>query len=658
MNKLVIVVVICLVVSSLTMAQDYRFGKVDDIDFKNTYAQGEEIPAAEVLYHNEDISWDYSENSGFTQKRRIHERIKINTADGLDYATKKIRLYNASGSRKETMSKLKGRTYNLIDGKIEDEKIRSENEFEEELSENYKQESFTMPDARVGSVIEYEYLISSPFITIDDVILQYDIPIKRSEIRVVMLEYYIYNVMFNPRAAYEPSITRGVQDDKIRAELDAKQFELSNQVLTLEENDIPALKEEPMMGAVDNFRAKITIELAAKKFPNQAMEKMSTGWEAVASSIYDNDDFGGQLKRTKFFEDDLAKLVEGVVNPKEKASKILSFVQNKVKWNQYYGTMAQKGLKDAYEEGSGNVSDINLLLVSMLRTAGIDANPVLVSSRNNGTPLFPTRFGFDYVVAQANFNDGYYLMDATDENTGVNSLPVRALNWQGRVVKDNGKSEFVNLTPSELSTEMTIANVALNEDLTLTGTTQKRMTDYRAYGFRSTYRDRVSDDISKYFMGDTPGFEIKNLEMMDLKNPEKPVGAKFNVTLKNAAEAIGDKIYVTPLLNELTDENPFKLEDRQFPIDFVYPRGSKTIVNIDLPEGYAVESLPESAQYVYGDNVGVYKYTVSQNGNRISVMSDYTMNGTTVIPNDYKFWKQFFTSIVDKDAEKIVLKKI
>ena len=65
----------------------------------------------------------------------------------------------------------------------------------------------------------------------------------------------------------------------------------------------------------------------------------------------------------------------------------------------------QKGTRKAYLEGEGNVADINLLLIAMLRSQGVDANPVLVSTRNNGIPLFPTRKGFNYVICKRSKGD-------------------------------------------------------------------------------------------------------------------------------------------------------------------------------------------------------------------------------------------------------------
>jgi hypothetical protein len=668
-----IVLVLTFIITVTTTAQDYRFGKVDAVDFEQQANDGDELPPAEVLYRKEHISFNYSQGNGFRQKRSIHERIKINTEEGLDYATKQVRLYNESNSKRERLKSLKGYTF-VQDGKrVGRVKLRSSGEFEEEVNEYWKRSSFTMPDVRVGSIIEFEYYIDSPFMTIDDVILQYDIPIRKMDLRIEMLEYYSYNVLFNPRASYVPDLQRSVAADKIRTtskqrsgsgmsptstNFSAQQYELSNEVLVVDTKDIPALQEEPMSGTMSKYRAKIIFELAAVKFPNEPVKYLSVNWESVSKSIYDHKMFGDQLNKRPFYEEELSKALSGATTPQAKASQIFNYVKNNVKWNGYYGITSQNGLKDAFKDGSGNVADVNLLLTSMLNSQGIEAYPMLISTRDNGIPLFPTRDGFNYVVTVAKIDDRMIMMDATDDNLGIGKLPLRAMNWQGRVVQADGRSFWMDLTPKEPSEELIMSTVSLYGDLNIIGKTQKRLTNQMAYSYRDDYRNRPEESIVKYIKGNTPGFEVSNVEVKDVDAIDKPVGLAYDINLNSAAEKIGDKIYVTPLLNELNDENPFKLEDRKLPVVLGYPLATKTIVNLDIPEGYEIASMPESVQYNYNGGKGSYRYVVSEVAGKINVLADFKMNDVEVLPSDYPMWKEFFTAIVAKDAEKIVLKKI
>ena len=67
-----------------------------------------------------------------------------------------------------------------------------------------------------------------------------------------------------------------------------------------------------------------------------------------------------------------------------------------------------------------------------------------------------------------------------------------------------------------------------------------------------------------------------NIEIGDFKKTNhddiyKPIFYQFSFESDAQVEIIGDKIYFSPLLYHTEKENPFKLADRQFPVDFGTP---------------------------------------------------------------------------------------
>ena len=44
------------------------------------------------------------------------------------------------------------------------------------------------------------------------------------------------------------------------------------------------------------------------------------------------------------------------------------------------------------------------------------------------------------------------------------------------------------------------------------------------------------------------------------------------------------------------DENPFKQEKRDYPIDFKYPIHDSYTITYNIPQGYVVESIPEKIE--------------------------------------------------------------
>ena len=155
-------------------------------------------------------------------------------------------------------------------------------------------------------------------------------------------------------------------------------------------------------------------------------------------------------------------------------------MKSTIKWNKYTGYDCDLGVKKAYKEKTGNIGDINLMLTAMLRYAGLTANPVLVSTRSNGIALFPNRTAFNYVIALVETPNGNVLLDASDKYSVPNVLPIRTLNWNGRLIRKDGTSEEVDLMPKRSSNDMVFMNYSIDADGKVTGKTRRQCTDYSA----------------------------------------------------------------------------------------------------------------------------------------------------------------------------------
>jgi hypothetical protein len=662
-NILVILLLSCV----YSFGQDLKSGIITLQDFElKTEDTSDDHDAILILNSVDVVFVDYK------QYLSIRQRIRIETEKGLDYATQSIQLYQSDSGR-ETLKNLSGTTYNLTDGKVEKVELDVNSVFEEDLSEFYTLKSFTMPDVRIGSIIEFSYVVASPFPYIDDINLQYGIPIINLALNIQFPNYYSYNVVFNPKSRYkidfnakdfEDSLTSTLIDasesDYFDSDQKIQQVRVSNKSISFTQQHIPALLPEFLSGNLNKYRAKMIINIASFNDvqTGKVRKEFGTTWEAVAKTIYDSDKFGDEVKRSRFFRKDLEDLTQSLTTPKEKVTAILDFLKLKVKWDGKYGVFTKDGIKEAYKKGSGNVSEVNLLLVSMLREAEIEANPVLVSSVDNETPIFPTREGFNYIVVQVSYGDEKVLVDATEKFAGLNLLPIRAANWKGRLIKKDGSSEWIRLTDNQKSEDIVFLNIKLDSESEASGNGQKRHTNYRALNSRNTNMNSTEDELEKHIQNDNVGLEISNVIVEGLENVDSDLTYKYDIKFKNAFDKVGDNIYITPLLYEANEESPFKLETRKLPLDLSFPYKTKTIVNIKIPEGYEVESIPESIKAVYNDTIGYYKYVTRNQGNMISTVATFNLDVSVIQPKDYPAFKKFFEAIVEKDAQKIVLKKI
>ncbi|OAB76040.1 DUF3857 domain-containing protein [Cochleicola gelatinilyticus] len=678
-------IITCFVIFSLfqtVKAQEYRFGKVSKEELKQKLHPKEPDANAAILYREMKTSFEYTVDGGFDRVYEVFERIKIYNKNGFDWATHEVELYK--GGSGETIEQIKGRVYNLEDNKIKEVKLKKDGIFENERNEFYTDISFTMPDIREGSIIEYQYSIKSPYIdNLDESSFQEIIPVDRAYLRFAAPEYYTYKMHQKGwlplnvnesvstrketiRQNIDPGLSYGVNSNRGRSNdlskrttnlSESREFSFEEKIYEIDLKDVPALKKEVYSGNVNNYGSAVNFELSLVKYPNSPSKVYTTTWEDVSQNILKNASFGGELNRTDYFSRDIDALIEGVTNDDKKMRLIYAFVKNKVKWNKFRGASTMKGVRNAYKNGVGNVGDINLMLTSMLRYAGLNASPVLVSSKNNGVPLFPTTKGFDYIVAGVEGNNTVRLLDATNKEGDVDVLPSKLMNWQGRIIRDNGSSTWVELHPKNPATESMLITATLSDDLNVKGNAKIRYTGHYAMDKRKTFLGVSEIDTQSKLESSLGDVMLSEITFKNLKESNKPVSLEYAFEMSDAAEIVGEKIYFSPLLFLALSENPFINEDRKYPVDFNYAKKDRYILNIDIPEGYQVERLPESSAFTFGENIGNFAYRVNQNQNTLQLSVEYSIKEPVIPASDYANLKKFFQLLIDKENEKVVLSK-
>ena len=667
--KKIITLFAVLLVPQITTAQNYKFGEVSKQELQEKIYPLDSSASATYLFKYRKTYFEYQSEKGFQLITEIHERIKIYNQEGFSYATKAINLYK-SGSNKEKTSNLKAYTYNLVDGKIDEMKLKKNGIFETEKSKYRSETKFTMPNINEGSIVEYKYKITSPFYqNVDEFYFQYAIPIKKLEAEFQVPEYFNFKVNTKGFLEITPIIKN--KKDKItfnyknrsgvplqkRTTFSSSNLEFTNKISTYSLENIPALKEEPYVNNINNYRSSANYELSYTKFPNSEMKFYSTTWEDVIKTIYKSTNFGSELDKSGYYEDDLDAIIGSISDPNKRIALIYDFVKSKIRWNDFYGKYTEGGVKKAYKEQVGNVAEINLMLTSMLRYAGLTANPVLVSTRRNGIPLFPTREGYNYVISCVELPTGNVLLDATNKYGSPNVLPFRTLNWEGRIIKKDGTSSSISLYPNENSKTSISMMANLSEEGYLEGNYRSVKTNHSALSYREKYNNADENDFLEKLENKYKGLEISDFKVTNAMELTKPVMESYKFAKESQADIIGDKIYFSPLFFLSTKENPFKLEKREFPVDFGYPSSTTYRIIINLPEGYIVESIPTASAVALPDDLGSFKYILTQKESTIQLLIDTKINASIISPSYYEILKVYFKQLIEKENEQIVLTK-
>ena len=640
--------ILCFLCFNLILAQEVEFGTITKEELtQKEYALNPDAHAA-ILYRYQNTY--FQSNSGQSMLvTDVQERIKIYSKEGFDYATEFINLYNGR-SEKEKIRKIKAYTYNLENDKIVKSELDKDQVFESEIRYNYDQVKFTMPNVKEGSVVEFKYQVVSPFIwNIDEFRFQYDIPVKRIESQLRTPEGFNFK---QTQKGYFPfySKKKFKADNRIGMDVVITSFDLK---------DIPAMEEESYVDNIDNYRAGAMFELVSIDIPGSVFRSYAQTWGDVAKTIGNSSHYKNELDKTRSFDDELDALLTGKTDKMEITKLLFKHVKEITEWNGVDGKYFQNGLKKTLKEKKGNVADINLLLVAMLRYAGVKANPVVLSTKDNAIPFFPTLERLNYVIAHAKINGKDLYMDATDEFSDINLLPTKDYNWGGILV-DNENMVWKKIGTIKPKKAHNIYSVNMNvaDDGSVKGNYRSRLTNHTAYRFREGFKNNDLDTYLEEMESKFSGIEISNYETKNTDSYENYVSESFQYELENGADIINGKLYFQPLSFLKMDENPFKLETREYPIDFGFPFTDKYILNITVPEGYSVESLPAPSVIKLPKELGEFKYVAQNNANRIQLSVTFEINEALISALNYPYLKEYYNQIIIKEAEQVVLAKI
>ena len=239
-------------------------------------------------------------------------------------------------------------------------------------------------------------------------------------------------------------------------------------------------------------------------------------------------------------------------------------------------------------------------------------------------------------------------------------LPRRCLNGEGRRISQSQTlNDWVSLSENKPDERMLYAVTTLTPDGNISGDFNLMETRYFAYDRAAEIKMANSnDDYATKFESETPGLMISEFIVENVDDRSLPLYLKYKADYKLSDDSPKDIIYLNPILGAGITSNPFIAENREFPVDFINPWSSKIINTITIPDGYQVVELPKSVNYMLPDQIGSYKFTIAANGNQIQLMCVVDIKSSLILAENYQHIREFYSLIVAKNAEMVVIKKL
>lgn len=647
----------CFLFARLALAQfDHGF-KAGQVTFgelgMKTYAK--DSTANAVVLNEFGETW-IDNNEPHNLLHYYHVKIKILNSKGFDKANFEVPLYR-DGNNRERVTKIEASTFNLESNRITESKLDSKKVFTENKSKYLDLVKFTLPNIQEGSVVEVRYYVESPFrFTFKSWAFQSDIPKVQTEYWARIPANYHYNITLRGFYKLDKNESEVVKDC-----FTPGPYKADCSLIKYAMRDVPAFVEEDFMTAKSNFLSSLNFELSELHYFDGRKDKVTKEWKDVDQELRAHAEFGGQLRRGKeIFKDNLAQALAAEPDSLKKARHIYDFIKNWYTWNDYYGKYSDLGIKKAFDSKTGNVADINLSLVAALNHAGFQADPVILSTRENGAPveLHPVMTDFNYVIAKVYIQGQSYLLDATDPFLFFGTIPVRCLNGKGRVMSSRGPSYWLDIKPMAKAKQVSIVSLTLEPAGHFKGKAAFTTDGYEAlqerkkitsFNSQEEYIESVDEKWNK--------IKILKYDIANLRQLDKTLNQTYDVEIEGFDHLNKNKLFLNPFFIGDWSKNPFTARERLYPVDLGAPIEDHFSVTLDYPADFEVSNLPAPIAISLPNNGGRYLFSVQNVGNKIILNSILTLNKSIYPSEEYPYLKELINKVVQSYQTNLVFNK-
>ncbi len=628
-------------ITAICFAQEHKFlnyPKFDEADLKKTQSAIEKDAPAEILYNS--MSYSVAPSGWYLVTKKFFSKVKIyNKKNAEEWLNIEIPV-----NENESLSEFQLTVYNYQNGQVEKTIVNKKDQLKENLVKGIKIYKIAIPNILDGSVIEYNYQLESNNIFNLTYYLQYNIPVVYQEYNFeypVSMSYTFNNTGTN---ILKPKYSLNKNENHVGGGFEVFRFGYEN---------IAAVAKELFVKDSERYRGRVKPELTKYSTKYFSYDSAET-WSKVADRLNNNDEFGAYLKNN--VKDILPENIKTFYEPLERANKIFDFVKNNYKWNKKDGIITSQKLKQLIKTKSGSSADINLLLVILLRDAGLQANPLLISTVDNGVlNIFsPNPGNLNMVLASVKINNQLYFYDATSFASKVNMLPRRDWNDFGILIEGT-KGTDLSFSNTNISKKDLIIKANLDiGNSEITGTlTQKENGLYAIESY-----DEYDENNEKYNQSFKTKFNtnIKSIETKLLNNGDFESQIKFSSN--TLMDVLGNKIILNPLLFlNVGNENFDQKEERKNQIDFISAFTREKKVEITVPNGYIIENLPKPKKIITDDKELSYNYKVEFQNNKLFVVSKVEVLSQNYPKEYYPFFKQIWKIINESENQVISLIK-
>ena len=643
-----------------------KFGKHSDEQLNmQSYAPDPEVPAV-VFFDKGELSHRYVSVQGkFMQDFERHTRMKIFKKSALDMANFYIFYFDY-----QKVTDIKGAAWNLENGKWTETELTKDNIFDEKITKSRHLMKITIPGVKEGSVVELKYTISTDGLANlpDWTFQQLNAPVLWSEFEAEVPTFIDFKKVARGATPFL------VADENQTQKTIGTSLFYDVKTMRFVQENVPPLKPEPYMPAPRAFLSQINFDISAvykirveQQGPsmhlyNGAYTEYNNTWAKFGKEMMD-DVYEDPIQSGKYTKETALQLVAGQSSVADKVATLYQYVGANYTEKDFDLIWMTQSLEDLVKNKKGTASELNVLLLNMLDKAGVKAWPVLLSTRSNG-PVNPIRVSpdeMDRLIVAVEGEDGKWLLaDAAAYPNPVGLLDEEDLNYQGLLIKPDGAAEWIEVSNKIGTKSLLIADIQVLPEGGVKANITSTEGGYGAANLRKNIKAKdLSSALGKQFPAWTTEGSLEQIKIEQGDQWNDPA-IKTTFVLQSGAHAAvsGDKIYLSPAIGLGTHHNPFNNPERHFNIDLGIPHDETYSFVWHIPAGYKVEEQPQSAKMVYGENALTFEYLVESAADGLKISVRTKIRKPYILLDGYEDLRRFYTEMVAKMEENIVLTRI
>jgi hypothetical protein len=619
-----------------------------------------------VLFESAHISLRSSPGKGWFVTKRIRKVIKVLTRDGIRYSDVIVPFINTENAGVKVVS---AETYNLEGGQFKRQEMDAKN-VATTGGEGALFAKFSLPGVREGSVIDYTYTVSEGFsYTFGEWEFEEEIPKLHSE---VALEFHeSFQVAINTQT--KQKFTPFAGDEMATATADMPEYYTTvvkpmggaaYKTGRWVRRNVKAAIEEPYNYNIKNYTEKIMFQASGAFESTVTATHYSwrgydiDSWDKVNKMMYDRIfNFNPGDDNITIVNTLVNKLTANIKDSLQVAQVLYRYVRDSfaITGGNFFSIGS---INNVMKTRAGDFADLNLLLLSLLKSAGLEANAVILSTRSSLriNKAFPLMDRINYLICQVKVNGNTYHLDASQRYNSFGVLSPFCYNGFAWVIAKKGYS--IDLQPASLMEKQAVVVRTVKNDI------DDYVLNVKAYfgnvgaaRLRKEWSEDTSE-IKKSILSQIKPFEnvtLKSYTVKGLKDADTTLVLDYDIKMdwENA-----DIFQLTPSLFNYYLDNPFKSSVRSYPIEMDYAVDSKFSLNLQLPSNMTIAELPQSATYKF-DEQNYYKYGASSNEplNQLTLNTRLQMHSTFFDIADYNGLKQFFDDVIVQQHKICVIKK-